>query len=79
MNAYDKKHFGAVTSKVTRFTIHEKYIHDTLDPFTNPYDISIIELVMDIDLTKHIPACVAKTSDTTTFDDKYAWVYGTWY
>ena len=77
MNPYDKKTFGAITSKVAKYTNHEKYNHDRwVGVDTNPYDITMIELTRDIDLTKNIPACIAKTSDTTTFDDKMAWVYG---
>ena len=30
----------------------------------------------EVDLTTYTPACLAKTSDTNTFDGKKAWVYG---
>ena len=39
-------------------------------------DIAILELPEEVDLTIYTPACMAKTSDTTTFDGKNAWVYG---
>ena len=35
-----------------------------------------IELAKEVDLTTYTPACLAKTSDTATFDGKKAWVYG---
>ena len=39
-------------------------------------DIAIIELAEEVDLSIYTPACLAKTSDTTTFDGKNASVYG---
>ena len=58
-----------MTIDVTTYTNHENY--------SNPYnDITIIELAQEVDLTTYTPACMAKTSDTTTFDGKNAWVYG---
>ena len=52
-------------------TLHEDFSNDF---FGN--DIAIIELPEEVDLTLYTPACMAKTSDTTTFDGKNAWVYG---
>ena len=60
-----------MTIDVVKFTNHEKYNKDK-----RPNDITIIELAKEVDLTTYIPACLAKTSDTTTFDGKKAWVYG---
>merc|ERR1712048_299151 len=58
-----------VTIDVTKYTNHES--------FTMPNnDIVVIELAQEVDLTTYTPACMAKTSDTTTFDGKKAWVYG---
>ena len=57
--------------EVASFTIHENY-----DFLTDNNDIAIIELAEEVDLTIYTPACLAKTSDTTTFDGKNAWVYG---
>ena len=60
-----------ITIDVTSYTNHEKFIIDTYDN-----DITIIELAQAVDLNTYTPACMAKTSDTTTFDWKNAWVYG---
>ena len=58
-----------LTIDVVKYTNHES--------FKNPhYDITIIELALEVDLTTYTPACMAKTADTTTFDGKKAWVYG---
>ena len=58
-----------LTIDVTKYTNHESYK-------TSNYDITIIELAQAVDLTTYTPACLAKTSDTNTFDGKNAWVYG---
>ena len=58
-----------LTVEVASYTNHESYK-------TSNYDITIIELAEVVDLTTYTPACMAKTSDTTTFDGKNAWVYG---
>ena len=60
-----------MTIDVTSFTNHENY-----DSSTKDNDITLIELAQEVDLTIYTPACMAKTSDTTTFDGKNAWVYG---
>ena len=57
-----------MTIDVASYTNHENFTVDN--------DISIIELAQAVDLTTYTPACLAKTSDTTTFDGKNAWVYG---
>ena len=58
-----------LTIDVTKYTNHESFkIPDN--------DITIIELAEAVDLTTYTPACLAKTSDTNTFDGKNAWVYG---
>ena len=56
---------------VAKYTNHESYNSKTKDN-----DITLIELAEEVDLTTFTPACLAKTSDTTTFDGKNAWVYG---
>ena len=56
---------------VTSITLHEDF-----DSSTDDNDIAIIELAQEVDLTTYTPACMAKTSDTSTFDGKNAWVYG---
>ena len=60
-----------ITIDVTSYTNHEKFIIDTYDN-----DITIIELAQAVDLNTYTPACMAKTSDTTTFDWQNAWAYG---
>ena len=58
-----------MTIDVASYTNHESYSFPD-------NDITIIELAEAVDLTTYTPACLAKTSDTTTFDGKNAWVYG---
>ena len=59
------------TIDLTSYTNHENYNETTIDN-----DIALIELAEAVDLNTYTPACMAKTSDTTTFDGKNAWVYG---
>lgn len=58
---------------MTRYTNHEQYQNP---PGTINNDIAILELAEEVDLATYTPACLAKTSDTTTFDGKTALVYG---
>ena len=58
-------------SNVTSFIKHENFNLTSLDN-----DIALIELAEEVDLTTYTPACLAKTSDTTTFDGKNATAYG---
>ena len=53
------------------YTNHENYDSGTVDN-----DITVIELAQEVDLTTYTPACLAKASDTTTFDGKNATAYG---
>ena len=62
-----------MTIDVTSITIHEDYDWRASN---KDNDIAIIELAEEVDLTIYTPACLAKTSDTNTFDGKNAWVYG---
>merc|ERR1712061_587840 len=39
-------------------------------------DITVLELAEEVDINIYTPACLAQTSDTTTFDGKTAYVYG---
>ena len=50
--------------------------HENFDISSRDDDIAIIKLAQEVDLTIYTPACMAKTSDTKTFDGKNAWVYG---
>ena len=58
-------------SNVTSFIKHENFNLTSLDN-----DIALIELAEEVDLTTYTPACLAKASDTTTFDGKNATAYG---
>ena len=58
-------------SNVTSFIKHENFNQTNLDN-----DIALIELAEEVDLTTYTPACLAKTSDTATFDGKNATAYG---
>ena len=43
---------------------------------TEPYDLTVIELAEAVDLNMYTPACMAKSTDATTFDGKMAIVAG---
>ena len=58
-----------ITIDVTKYTNHESFAMPN-------NDITIIELAEAVDLNTYTPACMAKSSDTTTFDGKSAWIYG---
>ena len=60
-----------MTIDVISLTNHEDYIF-----VTRGNDIAILELAEEVDLTTCTPACLAKTSDTATFDGQNAWAYG---
>ena len=63
---------GSLTEKtidVTKYTNHEDFAMPN-------NDIVMLELAEEVDLTVNPPACMAKTSDTETFDGKSALVYG---
>ena len=60
-----------MTIDVASFITHENFSWDLYDN-----DIAVIELAEEVDLSIYTPACLAKTSDTTTFDGKNASVYG---
>merc|ERR1711994_1142624 len=52
--------------------------HESYAPATGSLnnDITVLELMEEVDLDTYTPACLAKSSDATTFDGKNAWVYG---
>ena len=58
-------------SNVTSFIKHENFNQTNLDN-----DIALIELAEEVDLSTYTPACLAKTSDTATFDGKIATASG---
>ena len=59
------------TVSVNKITIHESYGGADL-----ANDITVIELAEELDLNVYTPACMAQTSDSTSFDGKTAQVYG---
>ena len=61
-----------MTIDLASYTNHENYNEDNNDD----NDIAIIELAEEVDLAIYTPACLAKNSDTTTFDGQNAWAYG---
>ena len=52
--------------------------HENYKPATGSLnnDITVLELMEEVDLTTYTPACLAKTTDATAFDGKTALVYG---
>ena len=50
--------------------------HESYKPATGSLnnDITVLELNEEVDLNVYTPACMAKTSDTATFDGKTAQV-----
>ena len=62
------------TIDVKNFTNHEFFNYKETSSYDN--DISILELAQELDLSTYTPACLAKSSDTTTWDGKTAQVYG---
>ena len=62
------------TIEVKNFTNHEGYNYK--ETSSHDHDISILELAEEVDLTTYTPACLAKSTDATTWDGKTALVYG---
>ena len=52
--------------------------HENYKPATGSLgnDITVLELMEEVDLKTYTPSCLAQASDATTFDGKNAWVYG---
>ena len=52
--------------------------HESYAPATGSLnnDITVLELMEEVDLDTYTPACLAQSSDATTFDGKNAWTYG---
>ena len=57
---------------VKAITIHEEYNGQEADG----WDIALLELVEELDLDTYTPACLAKSTDLTTFDNKTATIAG---
>ena len=60
-----------ITIKVSRYTNHEHYRKRT-----HENDITLIKLAKEVDLSIYTPACLARRTDTSTFNGKNALVYG---
>ena len=56
---------------ISKVTVHEDY-----NPTTGENNIAVLELAVKIDTDVYPPACLAKTSDTTSFDGKMAEAFG---
>ena len=52
--------------------------HESYKPATGSLnnDITVLELEEEVDINTYTPACLAQTTDATTFDGKNALVYG---
>ena len=61
----------SLSMRVSKTMIHEDY-----NSYTGENNIAVLELIMKIDTDVYPPACLAKTSDTTSFYGKKAQVYG---
>ena len=72
------------TGREKRLTVkkikrHPKYEKHQIIPgptLNNGYDIAILELWDDVDLTQYTPACLAKQTEGTRFNGKRAVAYG---
>ena len=59
------------TMSVSKIICHPKY-----DERTENNDIAVLQLAEEVDLNVYTPACMAKTSDESSFYGKTAQVYG---
>ena len=71
LNTTGEGNLKEMTVNIAKYTNHESYNKKTSD-----YDITIIELAKEVDINTYTPACLAKTSDSNSFDGKKAWAYG---
>ena len=55
---------------------HDNYPTTVGTQSAQPWDLTVMELAEAVDLNMYTPACMAKSTDATTFDGKMAWVYG---
>jgi len=61
---------------VVSLTHHESYPTAVGQQSAAPWDITVMELAEAVDLNMYTPACMAKSTDATTFDGKTAIVAG---
>ena len=67
-----------VSPPVSKIIVHEDFtkaenIQKKLNKY---YDLALLELSEDVDLATFTPACLARASDLTTFDNKMALATG---
>ena len=67
-----------VSPPVSKIIVHEDFtkaenIQKKLNKY---YDLALLELSEDVDLATFTPACLARASDLTTFDNKTALATG---
>ena len=61
---------------VVKLTHHPNYVTTVGESSSGPWDLTVMELSESVDLEIYTPACMAKTTDATTFDGKTATVAG---
>ena len=61
------------TINIAKLTNHPDYNKAKIE---DGNDIAVLELAEEVDLNVYTPACMAKTTDSTTFDGKTATVAG---
>ena len=61
---------------VVSLTHHDNYATAIGESSVGPWDLTVMELAEAVDLNMYTPACMAKTTDATTFDGKMATVAG---
>ena len=75
LNAKNESNIGEITISVSNIFYHQTYNPNSL-AHRRKGDISVLKLVKEVDLNIYTPACLAKTTDESTFDGKIAQVYG---
>ena len=66
--------FREKTVAVSEIINHPDYVPK--EKFKIHHDITVLKLAKEVDLDIYTPACLAQTTDESTFDDKTAQVYG---
>ena len=61
---------------VVRLIHHDNYETTVGKQATKSWDLTVVELAKAVDLNMYTPACMAKSTDMTTFDGKMATVAG---
>ena len=76
LNVAGETFFPEKTVGVVRLTHHPCYVTSLGAKGAQPWDLTVVELAETLDLDTYTPACMAKNTDTTTFDGKTATVAG---